>query len=76
MSENESLRVEVQAAMALAGWKSLFAETVCAEAKELAKRDASSTITLAHYHEAAGIALISLTNAISNPSANGVGKAA
>jgi hypothetical protein len=76
MSEKQSLQVEVQAALALAEWKSLFAEAVCAGAKKLAKRDASSTITLAHYHEAAGIALISLTNAISNPSANGSKKAA
>jgi hypothetical protein len=76
MSEKQSLRVEVQAAMALAEWKSLFAETVCAEAKELAKLAASNTITLAHYREAAGIALISLTNAIPNLSANGSQKAA
>ena len=76
MSDKQSLRVEVQAAIALAEWKSLFAETVCIEAKELAKRDAAYAVTLAHYHEAAGIALISLNNAISNPNAHGSKKAA
>lgn len=65
MLKNDEYEIEVEAAKALAGWKAVFAEQVSEQAKTLARAGGKSgVITLAHYCEAATIALPSLSIAI------------
>jgi hypothetical protein len=61
MRQNKLFQVDVEAARALANWKALFAELVSEQAKKLAEdENPACVITLAHYRQAAFIALESL----------------
>lgn len=52
-----SIRIQAEAARALAGWKAFFAEQVAVKAKELAQEsDSPECITIAHYRQAAVLA--------------------
>jgi len=65
MNENAQVRVDVEAAKALARWKALFAAEVCERAKGLAAQSSQpQAVTLSHYRQAAKIALQSLSAAI------------
>lgn len=72
MTRNNSYRIETKAAQALAEWKALFAEQVSGKAKELAEKDstAAGVITLAHYHQAANIAVQMLATALQDTGIN------
>lgn len=59
------VRIDVEAAKALAAWKSLFATEVCERAKQLAAQSGNpASITLSHYRTAAQMALQVLSGAI------------
>ncbi len=65
MSASKQVRIDVEAAKALAGWKSLFAEEVCEVAKRLAAQSGHpNSVTMSHYRQAALIALQTLSDAI------------
>ena len=65
MNSSKPVRIDVEAAKALAGWKSLFAEEVCEGAKRLACQSSHpNRVTLSHYRQAALIALQSLSDVI------------
>lgn len=65
MNANEPVRIAIDAAKALTEWKSCFADEVCARAKQLAAESSTpACITLAHYRQAAEIAIESLSDAI------------
>ena len=65
MDASEQVRIDVEAAKALAGWKSVFAEKVCEVATRLAAQSGRpNSVTLSHYRQAALIALQSLSDAI------------
>ncbi|MCA9078517.1 MAG: hypothetical protein KDA93_26055 [Planctomycetaceae bacterium] len=65
MDQNNSCRIEAEAAQALAEWKALFAEQVAGRAKELAKNSGTTqVITLGHYRQAASIAVQMLATAV------------
>lgn len=67
MRQGESFQVDAEAARALADWKALFAGLVSEQAKQLSKHSIpANIITLAHYREAASLAVQSLTVAIQN----------
>lgn len=71
MDQDDSFRIEAEAARALAEWKALFAEEVATKAKELAKKsDASGVVTLDHYRAAASLAVQVLTTAIQDTDCN------
>lgn len=71
MDQDDSFRIQAEAARALAEWKALFAEEVAAKAKELAKKsNAPGVITLDHYREAASLAVQVLTTAIQDTNCN------
>ena len=57
MDRSGSIRIQAEAAKALAEWKAFFAEQVAVKAKELA-RDSNQPglITVAHYRQAAVLA--------------------
>lgn len=65
MDQSGSIRIQAEAAVALAEWKAFFAEQVAVKAKELA-RDSNSPgfVTLAHYRQAAVLATESLVIAV------------
>jgi hypothetical protein len=57
MDKNGTIRIQADAAKALAGWKALFAEQVVLKAKELAQISSPpGLITLTHYRQAAVLA--------------------
>ena len=57
MDRNGSIRIQAEAAKALAEWKAFFAEQVAVKAKELAQEsDSPGRITIAHYRQAAVLA--------------------
>ncbi|MAP10378.1 MAG: hypothetical protein CMM00_16965 [Rhodopirellula sp.] len=57
--------IETQAAKALAQWKTIFADEVTEQAKQIAaKSDSTNCVTLSHYQQAAPIAMQSLMLAI------------
>ena len=57
MDQNGSMRIQAEAAKALAEWKAFFAEQVAVKAKELAQEsDSPGRITIAHYRQAAVLA--------------------
>jgi len=59
------LRIDLEAAKALAEWKSLFGAEVCELAKRLAIESGQrDRVTLSHYRIAAGIALQTLAGVI------------
>jgi len=65
------MRIQAEAAKALAGWKAFFAEQVAIKAKELAKAsDSSGLITIAHYREAAILAAQALGTEVYNTGSN------
>ena len=65
MNASKQVRIDVEAAKALAGWKSLFADEVCERAKRLAAESGQpDSVTLSHYRQAAAMALQSLADAI------------
>lgn len=64
MNASKQVRIDVEAANALAHWKSLFAAEVCEQAKRLAAQSGHpESVTLSHYRQAALIALQSLSDA-------------
>jgi hypothetical protein len=65
MSASQQVRIDVEAAKALAEWKSLFGAEVCERAKRLAAESGHpDSVTLSHYRLAAEIALQALSGAI------------
>ena len=78
MFKNDEYEIEVEAAIALASWKAIFAEQVSEQAKTISRASGKSgVITLAHYCEAATIAVQSLSIAIQDSDTrNGRQKAA
>jgi hypothetical protein len=65
MSKKADIRIEIEAAKALIHWKSLFADEVAAQARRLAAESSRPEhVTLAHYRQAAQIAVRSLSAAI------------
>ena len=57
MDRNGSIRIQAEAAKALAEWKAFFAEQVAVKAKELAQEsDSPERITLEQYRQAAVLA--------------------
>ena len=57
MDRSGSIRIQAEAAKALAEWKAFFAEQVAVKAKELAQEsDSPGRITIAHYRQAAVLA--------------------
>lgn len=57
MDRHGTVRIQVEAAKALAGWKAFFAEQVALKATELAQNSSPpGLITLAHYRQAAVLA--------------------
>ena len=71
MDRSGSMRVQAEAAKALAGWKEYFAEQVAVKAKELAKAsDSPGLITFAHYRQAAILAGHTLATEVNNTGSN------
>ena len=65
MNGSEQVRIDVEAAKALAEWNSLFGAQVCERAKRLAAQsDQPERVTLSQYRIAAEIALQTLMGAI------------
>jgi hypothetical protein len=65
MNARRQVRIDVEAAEALAQWKAQFATEVCERAKRLAAESGHpDSVTLSHYRMAAKIALQSLSGAI------------
>ncbi|HEY2252554.1 MAG TPA: hypothetical protein VGH74_15885 [Planctomycetaceae bacterium] len=65
MDETVDVRIDVEAAKALIGWKSLFADEVVACARQLAAETSQpKRVTLSHYRRAALMAVRSLSAAI------------
>ena len=57
MGGNATIRVQTEAAQALAEWKAFFAEQVALKAKDLAQNSSPpGLITLTHYRQAAVLA--------------------
>ncbi len=65
MDQTGSIRIQAEAAQALAEWKAFFAEQVAEKAKDLAK-DANppGLVTLDHYRHAAEFAVQALATAV------------
>jgi len=79
MDRKATIRIQVEAAKALAGWKSFFAEQVALKAKEIVNdSDTSGLITLEHYRHAAILAAQALAIEVQNATGanNGGQKAA
>lgn len=71
MAQNESFRIQAEAAKALAEWKAVFAEQVTVQAKKLAQdSNPSGLITLDHYREAATLAVQSLAAVVQDTGSN------
>jgi hypothetical protein len=65
MSNKAEVRIDVEAAKALIHWKSLFADEVATRARQLAaESNQPDRVTLAHYRQAAQVAVCSLPLAI------------
>lgn len=65
MVANQQVRIESEAAKALAMWKCQFAEEVGRQARRLAAESARpNLVTLAHYRHAAELAVQSLARVI------------
>lgn len=57
MDGKATIRIQAEAAQALAEWKAFFAEQVAMKARDLAKSsNAPGLITLSHYRQAAVLA--------------------
>ncbi len=71
MNQSGPFRIQAEAAKSLAEWKSIFAEQVVANAKELAKDcNPPGLITLSHYRQAAVLAAHSLANTVQETGSN------
>lgn len=71
MNQSGSLRIQAEAAEALAQWKAFFAEKVAVKAKELAQdSNPPGLITLGHYRQAAVLAAQSLAIAVQDTGCN------
>jgi hypothetical protein len=67
MREKANVRIDLEAANALVHWKSLFAEEVAVRARRLAAESSEpDRVTLAHYRQAAQLAIHSLPAVILN----------
>ena len=65
MNEKVDVRIEVEAIQALIHWKSRFADEIVAGARRLAAESGEpQLVTLAHYRQAAQIAVQSLSTTI------------
>ena len=65
MNEQADVRIDFEAVQALVHWKALFADEVASCAKRLAaESDQPARVTLAHYRQAAQIAISSLATAV------------
>jgi|GEM_PF-1006060 len=65
MNDRAGLRIDVEAARALVDWKSRFADEVAAGARRLALESSQPKhVTLAHYRQAAQLAVRALAAAI------------
>lgn len=65
MVQNQSFRIQAEAAEALAEWKAFFAEQIAVQAKELAKNsNPPGLITLDHYRLAATLSMPALVTAV------------
>ncbi len=65
MSKKTEVRIDIEAAKALVYWKSLFADEVATRARQLAAESSQpNRVTLAHYRQAAQLAVRSLPLAI------------
>lgn len=71
MNQSRSVRIQAEAAGALAQWKAFFAEQVAVKAKELAKDSNSlDLVTLSHYRQAAVLAASLLAVEVQNTDSN------
>ncbi len=71
MDRNGSIRIQAEAARALAGWKAFFAEQVAVKARELAQEsDSPGLITIAHYRQAAVLAAQALVVEVQDTGSN------
>jgi hypothetical protein len=71
MDQNGTIRIQVEAAKALAGWKAFFAEQVALKAKELAQNSSPpGLITLTHYRQAAVLAAQALAMEVQRTDSN------
>jgi hypothetical protein len=67
MSKQAAFRIDVEAARALIFWKTLFADDVAAQARRLAAESGQPAhVTLAHYRQAAQLAVRALSAAIAD----------
>ena len=65
MDANQQVRIEIEAAKALAAWKFQFAEEVDRQAERLAAESGQpQLVTVTHYRQAAVLAVQSLASAI------------
>ena len=61
MSKKTDVRIDIEAAKALIYWKSLFTDEVAMRARQLAAESSQpDRVTLAHYRQAAQLAIRSL----------------
>lgn len=71
MDQNGTIRIQVEAAKALAGWKAFFAEQVALKAKELAQNSSPpGLITLTQYRQAAVLAAQALAIEVQRTDSN------
>jgi hypothetical protein len=67
MSKEADVHIDIEAAKALIYWKSLFADEVAMRARQLAAESSQpDRVTLAHYRQAAQLAIRSLPVSIRN----------
>lgn len=78
MDRNGAIRIQAEAAQALAEWKAFFAEQVARKAKEFARNSSLPELgTLVHYRQAAVLAAQALSVEVQGPdSSNGRQEAA
>ncbi len=77
MTESGSMRIQADAAIALANWKAFFAERVAEKARELAiAGNSPELITISHYRQAAVLAANALAVEVGNIGSNDDLKAA
>ncbi len=71
MDRSGTIRIQAEAAKALAGWKAFFAEQVAVKAKDLAKdSNPPGLITLDHYRHAAILAAQTLASEVQGTGSN------
>lgn len=77
MTQSGSMRIQADAAIALANWKAFFAEQVAEKARELAiTGNSPELITISHYRQAAVLAANALSVEVGNIGSNDDLKAA